>query len=270
VGDNIAGAGSIVAKVAADFGSTIEATGDLSIGDATSGAGFTTSGELRVKNHRFTINNASSVTLGSVTTMGDSGSPGTLTANNGILIKDGTSVTGFGTLDTPNDPLTPLANNGHIEGDSVANPITMTGYVTGIGDFENFRVAGTFAPDVTSSSLSLGNAEYTSSSVLPIEIAGTEPISGYTQLNHVGTVSVGGTVDVDFVDGFEPEGPDTFTIVTATEGVSGEFDAISDIWISATKYLTLAYSDFGVTLSVELLGDLNGDHAVIRRLRPVR
>jgi hypothetical protein len=168
-------------------------------------------------------------------------------------------VTGFGTLDTPNDALT---NTGHIDGDSVANPITLTGYVTGTGDFENFRVAGTFAPDVTSSSLSLGNAEYTSSSVLPIEIAGTEPISGYTQLNHVGTVSVGGTVDVDFVDGFEPEGPDTFTIVTATEGVSGEFDAISDIWISATKYLTLAYSDFGVTLSVELLGDLNGDHAV--------
>jgi hypothetical protein len=74
--------------------------------------------------------------------------------------------------------------------------------------------------------------------------------------------SAGGTADVGFVDGFEPEGPDTFTIVTATEGVSGEFDAISDIWISATKYLTLAHSAFDVTLSVELLGDLNGDHGV--------
>ena len=42
----------------------------------------------------------------------------------------------------------------------------------------------------------------------------------------------------------------------------GKFDAIRDVWITDTKYLAVAYSDIDVTLSVELLGDMNGDHYV--------
>jgi hypothetical protein len=262
VGDNIAGTGNIVSRIAASHGSTIEATGDLSLGDADTFSGFTSDGEMRVHNHTVTLYDADAAVVGSLTTLGDGNTQGTLVANSGLLIEAGKSVTGFGTLDTPNNPFTPLINNGLIAGDSEVQPIILTGFVVGGGTFDNIVLSGTFAPGSSTSDLRLGNARYGSSNVLALEIAGTEPLTEYGQLNHIGIASVAGTLDVSFIDGFEPAATDTFTIVTASDAVIGTFDAIRDVWITDNKYLAVAYSDIDVTLSVELLGDVNGDHAV--------
>jgi hypothetical protein len=225
VGDNIAGTGNIVARIAASHGSTIEASGDLSLGDADAFSGFTSDGEMRVHNHTVTLYDADQAVVGTLTTLGDGDTQGTLVANNGLLIEAGKSVTGFGRLDTPNDPFTPLINNGLIAGDSVDNPITLSGFVTGGGTFDNIVSSGTFAPGSSTSDLRLGNARYGSSNVLALEIAGTEPLTEYGQLNHIGIASVAGTLDVSFIDGFEPAATDMFTIVTASDAVIGTFDA---------------------------------------------
>ena len=59
VGDNLSGNGTVSGKVAAAFGSTIAATGNLTVGDSGSFAGFSSDGELYTDVHTVTLNTTS-------------------------------------------------------------------------------------------------------------------------------------------------------------------------------------------------------------------
>ncbi|MEZ6089241.1 MAG: hypothetical protein R3C05_14660 [Pirellulaceae bacterium] len=90
---------------------------------------------------------ANQAVLGSQTSLGEGTSnAGTLVSAGGLLIPAGNNVTGFGTLDTPNDPFKPFVNNGAINGASGTNRITVTGYLKGVGTRDNVTITGTDAP----------------------------------------------------------------------------------------------------------------------------
>ena len=169
VGDNLVGSGTVDAKVAAGFGSTIAASGDLVLGDADSYSGFTSDGELYVNGNTVTIHDKNQVVLGALTEI----TGGTLAAANGLLVEFGKNVTGRGTIDTPNDPAKVLLNNGMIAGDSFTEFLTLTGYVKGVGTFDNFSPTGTFSPGLSPTEMTVDNMILQDSSILIMELGGT-------------------------------------------------------------------------------------------------
>ena len=94
LGGNLVGSGVVNGKIAAGYGSTINATGNLTLGDSTSPVGFTSNGELYTNANTVTIissnaaNNQNAVVLGSLTQI-DGGS---LVAPNGILLNNGNNL----------------------------------------------------------------------------------------------------------------------------------------------------------------------------------
>ena len=108
---------------------------------------------------------------------------GTLSAANGLVLNTGGSVAGFGTIDTPNNVATPLLNSGTFHGNSVSEPLTLPGYVTGAGSLDNVKLTGTYSPGPGPANASLGNAEYDGE--LSIEIGGTMAGSDFDQVNHI-------------------------------------------------------------------------------------
>ncbi len=91
VGCNLSGSGTVQGKVAAGYGSTIQATGNLTLGDSTSPVGFVSDGELYTGSNTVTLNsrnaanNKNAVVLGSLTQIDGGG----LVAQNGILLSSG-------------------------------------------------------------------------------------------------------------------------------------------------------------------------------------
>jgi hypothetical protein len=127
-GANVVAHGAINGRIAVQLGTTIVATGDLSLGDPASDVGFVSAGELVVNDHTVTLRDANAAALGSLTSLGDGGAPGTLIVQNGLLVEPTGNVAGFGAIQTLPSPAAPLTNNGAIVGDSLAEPITIAGY----------------------------------------------------------------------------------------------------------------------------------------------
>jgi hypothetical protein len=218
--------GSINASIAAQAGSVIEAAGDLVLGDLTTPDGYFSDGRLHVSKYTVTIKDANDAVLGSLATLGDSGTPGALVATNGVTLEFGKNITGFGTVDTPDHPATPLINNGHITGNSPAEPITLTGYVKGVGTLDNVVITGTDAPGFSPATVMRGSVVYNGN--LEIEIGSTSPGS-FDRIHHIlgaGVADLGGRLDVSLIDGFVPAMGDTFNVLSAAGGVNGTFAAL--------------------------------------------
>ena len=81
-GVGLVASGAISGRIVAQAGSTIEATGNLSLGDAASVAGFFSDGELDVNTHIVTLRDANEALSGSLTTLGDAVRSGFLVAAN--------------------------------------------------------------------------------------------------------------------------------------------------------------------------------------------
>ncbi len=226
--ESIVGHGAINAAFSGQSGSTISLTGDLSIGDATAVNGFHTDGILQVNQHTATLLDANQAVLGSLTSLGSGGSTGTVTAANGALVDFGRNLTGFGTLDTPND-ITKLAMiNGAVIGTSGAQAITLSGYVKGVGSLDNATTTGTYSPGFSPAQVVNGNVAYGATGTTLIELGGTTAgSSGYDQLIHTGTASLGGDLTVQLIDGFVPVDGDSFVIMTADTAVQGTFTTLS-------------------------------------------
>jgi autotransporter-associated beta strand protein len=94
VGCNLSGSGAVNGKIAAGYGSTINATGSLILGDSTKYAGFVSDGELYTNNNTVTLNsnnaanNRNAVVLGALTQLDG----GTLVSANGILLENGKNL----------------------------------------------------------------------------------------------------------------------------------------------------------------------------------
>jgi hypothetical protein len=230
-GEAITGTGTIHARFAGEAGSVLTATGNLSIGNPVAVDGFLTRGEIDVKDHTLTLWDANEAVLGSLTKLGSEPGPaataGTLVSENGILIDQGNNLIGFGTVEIPNDIALLSYINGDVQGTSTEKPITLTGYIKGIGQLNNVNLTGTYSPGFSPAIAINGSVTYAPDSVLIIELGGTTPgSSGHDQLIHTGTATLGGDLRIELINGFTPQVDDSFLIMTAANGFVGAFDQV--------------------------------------------
>ncbi len=254
-------ASQVVGPVVALPGSVIDATGGaLVIGDAGKVNGFYSNGTLMVGANTVTLQDANDAVFdsASLTTFGSATTAGTLSAANGLTLDFGGNITGFGTVNTPNLLSKPLINNGHITGTSPAEPITLPGYVKGVGTFDNVNITGTFSPGLSPAILSVGNMDFSPTSTLVMELGGTTPGSGYDQLQSSGTLTLGGTLQISLLNGFVPSPGQSFEFLMADD-LLGSF---SSVQLPSLPGLNWDVSQLATgMLSVALPGDfdLDGD-----------
>ncbi len=266
-GDNLVGSGTVDAKIAAQFGSTIRATGDLSAGDSESYAGFTSDGELYTGAHTVTIHDADAGVLGSLTVLGAASAGGTLAAPNGLLIEQGKNLVGRGHVAGN------LVNQGSVVGDGTAPAARIVfdeGYVvSGTGSLKKVLFNGTYSPGNSPGLTHLANAAWGPSATVNVEIGGRRAGSEYDRIVLSGeSVRLDGTLLVDLIDAFEPRDGDTFQIFdfdALPAGPAGQFHTV-DLpplgqglaWDAAGLYIdgTLRVAPEPGTLSLAALGAL--------------
>jgi hypothetical protein len=241
-GANVVGSGTVNAKIAAGFGSTVRATGNLSIGDSTSYAGFFSDGELYTDAYTVTVKDRNEAVLGSLTQLGDGASGGTLTAGNAnpadtyahFLLEQGRNLVGRGTVNGH------LKNHGHVIGDGTAMDeriVFNTDWtVTGKGSFTNSLILGTFAPG-ESPGITLGTDQGFGGTV-EIELGGTTPGFGdnnHDQINDTATIWLFGNPELSILpwNNYVPSLGDEFVIMTWLKGLDGVFGNVNvDPWFT--------------------------------------
>lgn len=174
---------------------------------------------------------------------------------NGLTIDFGATVTGELIITSPDDPTRPVVNNGSIIGESLSAPVTLTGYVKGVGTCDNCVITGTDAPGFSPAAVNRGSVSYQGE--LEIEIGGLSAGSEFDQLNHVlgaGVADLGGVLDVDFINGFTPSAGDTFEIITAAS-VLDTFDTVRLPPVPGDLHWFVNYG----AMSVELVSTYSAD-----------
>ena len=187
--------------------------------------GFVHNGEINTGTNTVTILSTNRATLGSVTTLGSGANGGTLTVNNGTFVDFGRAIQGHGTVNSTNTLAKAMIINGDVYGTSVTERITLTGYVKGVGSFENVTFNGTFAPGLSPAVTNTTNATFGPASTLEIELGGTTPGSQHDKLIDAGQLTLGGVLKVVFLNGYTPTGTTTFDILD-WQSLSGAFSSI--------------------------------------------
>jgi len=116
--------------------------------------------------------------------------------------------------------------------------------------------AGVLQPGMPTGTLTLGGGSsyaQSMSGVLSIDIGGPTAGTQYSQLAAPGCpVSLGGSLNVSFVNGFMPTNGERFTILTGGS-VSGTFPVLNGLYLGADLVLVPVYSATNVVLVTETL-----------------
>jgi len=223
-GDNLVGSGVVSGKIAAVTGSTILATGNLTLGNSASSVGFNTEGELYTNANTVTLNDSNQAVLGSFTQIGDGESPGTLNAPNGIIVDTGKNLVGHGTMNSTNSLAKASIINGSVQ--ATGSGLTLTGYIKGVGTYNGpVTFAGTYSPGLSPASVNLEDLILAPSSTLLMELGGMSPGSQYDVLNLSEAGMLDGTLEIDLIFGFMPSLGQTFDIINGT--TTGHFSSFS-------------------------------------------
>ena len=212
LGGNLVGSGTVNGKVAAGYGSTINATGNLTLGDSTSPAGFSSAGELYTGANTVTLQSKNQAVLGSLTQIGDNnGNSGTLIAANGIVLDYGNNLVGQGTVSTPNTLAGASIINGNVDG--TGSGLNFTGYIKGAGSFTgSVTFSGSYSLGNSPALILMDNATFSPSSSLIMEIAGPTAGSQFDQLEISNQAMLGGTLVVILANGYSPSAGQVFDL----------------------------------------------------------
>ncbi|HWN93747.1 MAG TPA: hypothetical protein VNT99_01830 [Methylomirabilota bacterium] len=105
---------------------------------------------------------------------------------------------------------------------------------------------GTVAPGFSPGKITInGNYTQGANGILNLEIGGTTAGTEYDQLVVNGTATLGGTLNVSLINGFQPAVGDVFNII-APSAFSGAFATINTVGFNST----ITYSSGGITLTV--------------------
>ena len=255
-GNNLVGSGTVDGRLAGQFGSTIEATGDLALGDSSAYDGFLSDGSLLTGSNTVTINDRNEAVLGSLTELGDGANGGTLTAGNAepadtyahFLLEQGKNMVGRGQVNGN------YKNHGHVIGDGTAGGERIVfsdpWIVSGKGTFTNTLILGTFATGESPGVTTGQNQGF--GGTVEIELGGTAPGFGddnHDQINDTGTILLSGSPTLEILpwNSFLPEFADEFVIMTWQEGLDGTFGVvITDPWFTDHEiWFELHYNNVG-------------------------
>lgn len=246
-------------------GSTIAATGNATLGDATKVNGFYSNGTVQVGAYTVTLADANDAVFDSAALLmlGDSGSPGTIDATNGLTLDFGGNITGFGTIISTNTLARRTIINGMARGNSPAEPLTFTGYVKGVGTFDNVNFTGTFDPGLSPAVLAVGNIAFGATSTLIMELGGTTPGSGYDMIQSSGAMAFDGALQVSVINGFLPAAGQSFKLFDWMSA-SGTFDTLQLPALAGLAWnTTQLYTTGTISLAaVALPSDYNQNGAV--------
>ena len=249
VGCNLVGSGVVNAKIAASYGSTINATGNLTLGDSTSPVGFVSDGELYTNANTVTLNsfnaanNQNAVVLGSLTEIDGGG----LVAPNGILLENGNNLVATDAGGSVSGgSASRFLNRGNVQGPSSASSNWLifnmlfkgsTGQTSGrIGFLGGFATGDSPGVNTQYGATELGG------SGTEFDIGGTTPGSSdnnYGQLNIVTNpsdlndhgdliLSPGTSFKIVDWNGFVPAPGETFTVLTWDGTLSGTASLVVD------------------------------------------
>jgi uncharacterized repeat protein (TIGR01451 family) len=115
---------------------------------------------------------------------------------------------------------------------------------TSISSAIPFTNGGTI--DVQTGALQVTNPSLAATTLLKFGIAGTTPLTGYGRLAVTGAVTLAGTIDVDVIAPFVPQGGDLFSVITFTSK-SGTLAEI--LGFGAGRSFSTTYSANSLTLT---------------------
>ncbi|MCC7389623.1 MAG: hypothetical protein IT431_12740 [Phycisphaerales bacterium] len=133
--------------------------------------------------------------------------------------------------------------------------------IEGIGTMNGVFVShGTLAPGLSVGTLHLGQATLGmgADAVLEIELAST---GSFDRIDGSGVITVGGTVDVSFAQGYQPVLWDEFAIVYG-DSVAGEFGAITGDALPGGLVYKVRYEPRRAVLIITCPPDTNADGAI--------
>ena len=210
----ISGWGQVDASIAAAVGSNIYATGSLRLGDSTAFDGVDLDGRLFVGSHTVTLDDRNQAVLGPLTTI----EGGTLASPNGILLREGDNLVGYG--DVTGD----LTTQGYVYGEPAG--LDFYGNVSGRGTFEgNVTFHGTYSPGNSPAATEFEDVAFAATAVLLMEIGGLVPNDEHDQVNVSDEALLDGNLRLVLIDGYTPLLGDELVIMTFGQRV-GEFSFV--------------------------------------------
>jgi autotransporter-associated beta strand protein len=229
LGAALQGTGNVTGRIATANGSTIIATGAMGLGDPFHPAGVNLDGELYTNQYLVSLSDSNQAVLGSLTDLGTATQNGTLTAGNGFVLNFGRNIVGRGQIVSNNLLNAASVINGSVQGDSITNYLEFTGYVKGVGTFNNVAFSGTFSPGLSPTLMTVGNVIYTPSTNLVMELGGLSRGGQYDAFDITGTMVLNGTLDIDLINAFSPSLGDQFLLFQGISGGSfvGAFSSFS-------------------------------------------
>ncbi|MFZ4574461.1 MAG: GC-type dockerin domain-anchored protein, partial [Phycisphaerales bacterium] len=219
------GSGTINSQIRGTTGSIITATGNLSLGTASS-VGFSFDGTLRTNANQITLHDTSTAFVGNIEMAG-----GTVFCTDTDMTSDiGDVTSGFGTIATSGRT---WLNAGTIRPSGAGTDATGQ-----IGSFGNVNMENVF-----------------NSAVLDMDIGGTAA-ADVDKLAVLGALTLDGTLRVRFVPGYVPAGGEVYTIVTASS-MTGAFTSVD-----LPPRTLLFVNTNNVQIGAMCPADQNGDGAV--------
>jgi len=251
-GGAVTGYGMIAGPIVTDAATVVSASGGgLALGSSSAVNGVQLQGVLEVGGQTVTLLDANASALGSLTTIDG----GTLISANGIQLDFGKNLSGHGIVSTASGE---FQNNGDVFGGTGGDTLEFLHPVTGVGDFfDDVTFTGGLSPGLSPAEVKLDDFTFSASNTLTMELGGVQPGAQHDALSISGLGKLDGTLDVQLIDGFNPEVANFFKLFDgATQGAFTTIDLpavdVGLMWNIGFLYTT------GELLST-FMGDINGD-----------
>lgn len=256
----MSGYGAVVSPISNATGSatpSISATvGALSLGTYSAADSLATyTGSLNAGSSALNLASSGYTSIGGSVSLAG----GSINSINGVRVKSGKTLSGFGLVSGP------LDNQGTVTGGTGGNVLHLTGQVTGPGSFtQNVSFEGSYSPGNSPASVSFGGATtLAATNQLIMELGGTTLSTQYDHITASGSLALGGALKVSLINGFVPAAGETFDLLDFGAGsLSGTFSSIVLPTLAAGLQWNASQLYTTGALGVNLLGDYNGNGVV--------
>ncbi|MCC5847353.1 MAG: autotransporter-associated beta strand repeat-containing protein [Verrucomicrobia bacterium] len=238
---SVTGHGILSGSVSGDTGSSIEATGNMTLGNPDDSNGFAFSGDLSISNGTLVLLNDGQAELTGDTVLDN----GELNAGQGLRLSSDASLTAL----TPSTIRGDMTNDGTVHVSS-GSTLVFNDNVDGSGNYTgtgNVQFNQTFSPGNSPGDISFeGDMTLQDTATLLMELGGHEPGAEFDFLQIGGTANLGGLLQIALLDNFSPSIGDEFLVATWSN-FTGQFSNSQPLQVEEHEF-EVQLSDEGMTL----------------------